>query len=403
MSDNYISYHSFEKEKMLLKAFSENTTTEYDLAKVADSKNAGEIFWDIVLGRGIDPNHKVTGIEYNQLVRQIQEYFIAVNETQIKTIKEFGQVYNALEALDKDYIKDILKNVEANKCTSEGLKKAQDQIKITVDNQKRLLEELKKFKNKISGYIHLGEIDDIWAQCKNHQFQIENINKSLISVQQFTHALYQIEHISDIDEMWSSLLSVNESIDKITTHIEEIHNSVSESKRIIDALKTSIEDFNGIKHLYDIDKIWTEVESQKKHREEIDSRLKQSIDRINRLDQDNEELHNELTNYNDNVIAIKERQKLLDGLSHVEDIDSMWTDISSQSSKISDIENEYTTLNESTQKRLDEMNNSFEAKIRENKDNIDMLSKRLKQAYCIVGGTVVIAIFELIVLLVKVI
>ena len=54
----------------------------------------------------------------------------------IKLIKEFGQVYSALEALDKDYIQAILISIKATEETSEGIQKTQEQIKKIVENQR---------------------------------------------------------------------------------------------------------------------------------------------------------------------------------------------------------------------------------------------------------------------------
>ena len=67
-----------------------------------------------------------------------------INDIQTKLIKEFGQVYSALEALDKDYIQAILISIKETEKTSEGIQETQGQIGKIVENQRKTLEELKK-------------------------------------------------------------------------------------------------------------------------------------------------------------------------------------------------------------------------------------------------------------------
>ena len=163
MGELVIQYHDFENAKKEIKKFSEQTTTDLDLKRVDDSKGVGEFLGDWFFGRGIGKDHLVKGEELNDLTSQIQTHLHSINNTQIKLIKEFGQVYSALEALDKDYIQAILVSVKATEETSEGIQKAQEQIKKIVENQRKTLEELKKFKQKLDGYTHLGDIDKMWG------------------------------------------------------------------------------------------------------------------------------------------------------------------------------------------------------------------------------------------------
>lgn len=165
MGELVIQYHDFENAKKEIKKFSEQTTTDLDLKRVHDSKGMGEFLGDWFFGRGIGKDHLVKGEELNDLTSQIQTHLHSINNTQIKLIKEFGHVYSALEALDKDYIQAILVSIMATEETSEGIQKTQEQIKKIVENQRKTLEELKKFKQKLDGYAHLGDIDKIWSDC----------------------------------------------------------------------------------------------------------------------------------------------------------------------------------------------------------------------------------------------
>lgn len=110
MNEIAIERHKFDLAKKRLKEFSEKTEAELEIDKVRTDGG--------FLGLG---DHKVTGVELNGRLETIQEHFIAVNTTNNKVIKEFREVYNALDALDKEYIAGILSNVEAIKKTSKML------------------------------------------------------------------------------------------------------------------------------------------------------------------------------------------------------------------------------------------------------------------------------------------
>lgn len=72
---------------------------------VRERKKAGEFVHDWFFGGGIGLKHKVTGEELNELTEQVRVHLVDVNNNLIGLTGEFGQVYNALEALDKDLIR----------------------------------------------------------------------------------------------------------------------------------------------------------------------------------------------------------------------------------------------------------------------------------------------------------
>lgn len=182
MNELIIQKHNFEKAKEEIKAFSEQTTTDLELKKVKDSKGVGEFLEDYFLCRGIGLKHTVSGEELNELTAQIQTHLLSINDTQLKLIKEFGQVYCALEALDKDYIHAILVSIDATKKTSQGIQNTQEQIKKIVENQKKTLEELQKFKQKLDSYTHLGDIDQIWSDYQSWIEEKKVLSKSIENI-----------------------------------------------------------------------------------------------------------------------------------------------------------------------------------------------------------------------------
>jgi len=163
-----IKTHDFETEKQGLKNFSQKEAEELKL----DTVETYGLF-----GFG---DHKVTGYELNNRLNTIQQHLIDLNNTNNQTIKEFGQVYNALEALDKDYIQAILISIKATEKTSERIEATQEQIKKIVDDQKKTLEVLKRFKQKLDNYVHLGDIDAIWTFYNEWNKKVSDLSYSTL-------------------------------------------------------------------------------------------------------------------------------------------------------------------------------------------------------------------------------
>lgn len=180
MNELQIKTHSFEMAKQELKAFSQQTKTPFELDKVDSSKGAGELVTRFLIGEGLGLSHKVTGAELNNLTMQLQSYMTDMNNLNIKFIKEFGQVYTALEALDEDYIQAILLSIRATEKTSERIEATQTSLKEVVDTQKKTLEVLKQFKAKLEGYEHLKDVDKMHKEL--HAISLANFKIRLACI-----------------------------------------------------------------------------------------------------------------------------------------------------------------------------------------------------------------------------
>lgn len=211
MNELVIKTHDFEQAKRGLKEFSQKEADELELDTV---KTDGGF-----LGLG---NHKVTGYELNDRLSTIQQHLIDLNTTDNKIIKEFGQVYNALEALDKDYIQGILISIKATEKTSERIQVTQEQIKKIVDDQKKTLEVLKKFKQKLDGYAHLEDIDKIWADCQKWYNEINTLSNLIDSAMVISNANSQ-----KVEYLENQLLELKNQSDKIQTNKENIDAKIA--------------------------------------------------------------------------------------------------------------------------------------------------------------------------------
>lgn len=440
-----IQYHDFENAKKDIKKFSEQTTTDLDLRRVEDNKGVREFIGDWFFGRGIGLTHKVTGEELNELTSQIQTHLHCINNTQIKLIKEFGQVYSALEALDKDYIQAILISIKSTEETSQSIQETQGQIKKIVENQRKTLEGLKKFKQKLDGYAHLGDIDKIWSDCQKWYKEInvlsmtidgatesskESVKKvdtikvaltaaekkieglsqqasSLIekveSILAFTTAMEQITHLKDVDEMWESLSVAHHSIRSISREVVSIQKTASKNQNDINSLLVFMERLSALNHLVEVDDIWKQSKDHQLRIEKVEQEGKAHTYKLNELEQTDDRLRESINSNAHSISVLKEYSDKLSSISHLEDVDSIWINVEEHTSKLAKCEKTNEDLAATIMKNKEEVNYSISEAIQSSNSAIKSLTKKIKYAYWIAAGSAGFAIVQLILLLIKVI
>ena len=420
MSNLVIKTHNFEIAKKGLKEFSQKKAEELKLNTVRTDGG--------FLGLG---DHKVTGSELNNRLSTIQNLLIELNSTNNRTIKEFGQVYSALEALDKDYIQAILISIKATEKTSKRIEATQDQIKRIVDDQKKTLEILKKFKHKLDSYAHLGDIDKIWNDCQNWYNNITTLSNSIDkatstsdantqkveglketlkiteekiagldnslnqqitqieSVYAFSCELEKIVHLHDIDEMWESLSNAHISLMNIFNDLNSTRGAITKQQSDIDIMFKFMDTLSVYKHLKDIDGIWSRTES---HSERLDS-LAQQSDTTLILVHTNQNHIGELSKYKEELCGIK----------YLKEVDKLWNSNEVHSNQLSELEKQSEETNNFIQNNKKLIDMALADVVEKNDIAVQALTKKIKYAYLLAGGSLGLALIELVVIFLKVI
>ena len=140
-----IKTHNFEDAKRRLKEVSEKKIEGFKINIVGTKDKF--LF--------LEGDHKVTGKEFNDRIIAIQQHLINLHTKTYENNKEFGEVYNALEALDKDYIAVILTSINAIEEVSKHMREEIDTIK---EVQKKILENFQKFKQELK--MDIAEISN---------------------------------------------------------------------------------------------------------------------------------------------------------------------------------------------------------------------------------------------------
>ena len=140
-----IKTHNFEDAKRRLKEVSEKKIEGFKINIVGTKDKF--LF--------LEGDHKVTGKEFNERIIAIDQHLINLHTKTYENNKEFGEVYNALEALDKDYIAVILTSINAIEEVSKHMREEIDTIK---EVQKKILENFQKFKQELK--MDIAEISN---------------------------------------------------------------------------------------------------------------------------------------------------------------------------------------------------------------------------------------------------
>ncbi len=220
-----IETHKFERSKNNLKEFSEQTKTYLELNKVRTNGN----FLDI-LSKGLFGinNHSVTGKELNELTSQIQEHLIKINDTQVKVIKEFGEVYNTFESLDRDYMNKICLSIRGLEEINRKISKNIEDIEKLLNNQKLTLEAILKFKKEVENY----GIEEIKREVLKNGNDIERI---LDSQKNTTNIVLELkyrteEKFSSIDKIKNEFNEKLSAQEKVLSEITEFKNKMENYK-----------------------------------------------------------------------------------------------------------------------------------------------------------------------------
>ena len=437
MNDLEIKRHSFELAKNRLKEFSEKTEAELAIDKVATDGG--------FLGLG---DHKVTGYELNRRLETIQGHFIAVNTTNNKVIKEFREVYNALDVLDKDYITSIVANVKAIEKTSNDVRRQQDtlkqhneklanqqskldahqtEIEKNVANISKIVTALKVFKEKLESYNHLTDIDKIWNDCQKWHNEIASLSSTLseavstgeenasaiVAVKQsledtdskvaqlskslgeqincienimsLVNELKAIIHLKDIDEMWDSLKSAHTSLKKLFDELDVTKQAVEKQQQDIEKLLAFVETVSKYEHLKDVDTMWDKV-----------------VDNGEKLDALTEQGKNTCETVKENQGAIAELNDYkheLSSIVHLKDVDNLWDSTEKHSSQIEELQNHAEESRNLIQHNKEIVDQSLAAEKEKTDSVLQQLNKKIQYVYWIAGGSMALALVELLVIL----
>ena len=411
-----IKPHTFEEAQKNLKEFLDRTSPDLGIDKVSTS--GGLFGWF---------DHNVTGEELNKVTGQIQNYLIKFNGLHSDFIKEFGQVYKALESLDKEYIPAILSAVKGAERASEQAKKAQEDIKKIIDGQKKTIKILEDHKAKLDKLKYLTNIDEIWntsrtlkedmdsVKGKSNELkkQLGDLEGSIKALQKFANEILDYEHLENVDEMWEKIVSFEDELSEKSAKIEDLISTTESYADTLEEISNSISFLNEIEHLRDIDAVWSDVEKHKKDLLELQRASKDASGGIKDLktsasellgfkkDLEQQKHLNEIDHIFDKVedaeAEIKTHTEKLDKLyqaEHILDVDKLWNLSNENSERIKELKGK---VDDNTS-GIEELKNQLSSVT----SDIEKIKGKIKIALLLGGCAVAIIVVEIILHLARV-
>lgn len=274
-----IQKSKFDDEKNKIKAFAQNLPSEIALPSV-DTDGA---LWGLF-------DHRVTGLELNRLSRQIQNNLIATNQTVSTIIKEFTQIYNTFEVLDKSYIQGIVGSVEeANKASIQALE-ASDQAKEAIAKANRASNQALMASNQ-------AELSSSQAKTSSKQ--------ALKASEQADKASREALRASQDAGLASfKALQASNAAEKASDEALKANKNLAilyqTQAKTIEKLSQFKERFDNLEYIQDLEKTWKDIQNFKK----ITTSFQIDINEIRNFNEKNIEFQDQkITKQKDEIVA----------------------------------------------------------------------------------------------------
>lgn len=412
MGTEIIKKHNFQKTLKRLKAFSERQKEEIEIKSVAtyDLSLIGFIF---------DSDHKVTGREFNDRIEAIQNILIRLNKKNIEIVKEFNDIYETFDYLDKEYISAILSVLKGLEKTSDDVKVQQTELKKhhaalerqqnkldshqgeidnIISNMEITINVLKKFKSQLDGLKHLNDIDTVWKECKDIQTKIELVSEHFATVnEESLKKINALENQLDVlskknDNDIVRVETIEQDIDLLKKDIKSKDTQIGKS---IDEIQNSLEQYNNFYselkkqlHILEIDTLWDKLDYHQESTEKLAIESKEANQKI-------EAVMDEINMLNQKDISSNLK---LGGIEQY--IDNLKKDISSKKGqldiKINEIQsllNKHDVYQSKLKTQIHMVDIDTLWDIVENyQDKIENVNRKVQRGYIVGGGALVIAI-----------
>ena len=243
-----IRHENFESKLVELKKISSSENTGVTLSKF---QNEGGLFgWF---------SHKVTGDEMNNFTGELQAHFSQMNVLFNTVFKEIQSVYSVLDVLDKEYLTDITKSLNASVKAFEKAQSAQDDINKGVRVLEKTVGKLKEFSEKLKAKEHFEDIDTMWTDIcslkndivslsKSANREINSLKKNVLRLQKVSDSLNRISHLHDIDAIWKDLRDV---IERLSAHNTRFKRLSGDFQTVSDNLGFAVERIGTLESNYE--------------------------------------------------------------------------------------------------------------------------------------------------------
>lgn len=229
------NYHNFEIQKENIRKFSNRILEPVEL-KAVDEK----FLWKF--------DHRVTGTEFNAAIEQIQEAFKKNYEISKDIVREFKDVYNTFESLDKDYIQGICASVATAKESAKQALEASNQANDSFEEARSAQERIEKTTNALRYTVEKFQerFEQLDFKIRQQDASIETLSTCIYSELE-QQKLLREKITSDLESYKAKIAEQSRIVLELK---EKIDTKVAEFKTQIDEQNRSIQEVNGIINSY---------------------------------------------------------------------------------------------------------------------------------------------------------
>lgn len=288
---------------------------------------------------------------------------------------------------DVDSMWDDINKAKENFNTIEN---SLQNIEADILKMQKHINEIDSFVAILNGYAHLQDIDNMWDDLDVCKTNIEKINKDI-----------QI-HQNELDTLTATNAEHKESLDDLFKNLADAEEYAVDSRNLITELEAFREKVSALNHLMEVDEIWKQTEDHQIRINRVEQEGKSHTDKLSELVQADDRMRDSIDSNVRDISSLKEYKDKLGGISHLDDVDSIWKDVEEHTSQLIECENRDENLTATIQKNKDEVDKNIADAVQTTNVAIELLTKKVKYAYWIAGGSAGLAIIELILLVMKV-
>lgn len=227
------NYHNFEIQKENIRKFSNKILEPVEL-KAVDEK----FLWKF--------DHRVTGTEFNAAIEQIQEAFKKNYEISKDIVREFKDVYNTFESLDKDYIQGICASVATAKESAKQALEASNQANDSFEEARSAQERIEKTTNALRYTVEKFQerFEQVDFKISQQDASIETLSTRIYSELE-QQKLLREKITSDLESYKAKIAEQSRSIQKvngiINSYVEYYNSKFDEQRSFNIELSTKID------------------------------------------------------------------------------------------------------------------------------------------------------------------
>lgn len=227
------NYHNFEIQKENIRKFSNKILEPVEL-KAVDEK----FLWKF--------DHRVTGTEFNAAIEQIQEAFKKNYEISKDIVREFKDVYNTFESLDKDYIQGICASVATAKESAKQALEASNQANDSFEEARSAQERIEKTTNALRYTVEKFQerFEQLDFKIRQQDASIETLSTCIYSELE-QQKLLREKITSDLESYKAKIAEQSRSIQEvngiINSYVEYYNSKFDEQRSFNIELSTKID------------------------------------------------------------------------------------------------------------------------------------------------------------------